>query len=386
MLEEPEIRQRYVDFESRFGRGGAIDLYFAPGRVNLIGDHTDYNGGYVLPAAVQQGNYMMIRASELPPARLFSENVDLDARILPADISRTGDWADYVRGVYLYAREYCAGLPPFDALYFGDLPLDSGVASSASIEVVTALGLETLGCTIDRDEIVKLGMKAENDFVGFPSGILDQFAVAYARAGHAILLNCETLEHRQVPFNMADAALVVGNTGVRRTLAGSEYRTRRAESEEALAQLSKKLGPKRNLTQVSINEFELGRYSLTPLLEKRAEHVIYENLRVEEAARCLEAGDPETLGHLMNRSHESLRDLYEVSCPELDALQEISLEQQGVWGCRMTGGGFGGCVVAIIKKDSVERYLRRVPGLYWQSTHYDAEFVVTTPGDGAKKL
>jgi galactokinase len=185
---------------------------------------------------------------------------------------------------------------------------------------------------------------------------------------------------------MADAALVVGNTGVRRTLAGSEYRTRRAESEEALTQLSKKLGPKRNLTQVSINEFELGRYSLTPLLEKRAEHVIYENLRVEEAARCLEAGDPETLGHLMNRSHESLRDLYEVSCPELDALQEISLEQQGVWGCRMTGGGFGGCVVAIIKKDSVERYLRRVPGLYWQSTHYDAEFVVTTPGDGAKKL
>jgi galactokinase len=386
MLEEPEIRQRYIEFESRFGRGDVIDLYFAPGRVNLIGDHTDYNGGYVLPTAVQQGNYLMIRASELAPARLFSENVDLDARILPADISRTGDWADYVRGVYLYAREHCAQLPPFDALYFGDLPLDSGLASSASIEVVTALGLESLGCTLTRDEIVKLGMKAENDFVGFPSGILDQFAVAYAQAGHAILLNCETLEYRQVPFNMKDAALVVGNTGVRRSLAGSEYRTRRAESEEALAQIAKKLGPKRNLTQVSINEFERARYSITPLLEKRAEHVIYENLRVEEAARCLEAGDPETLGHLMNRSHESLRDLYEVSCPELDALQEISLEQQGVWGCRMTGGGFGGCVVAIVKKDFVDRYLRRVPGLYWQSTHYDAEFVVTTPGDGAKKL
>jgi galactokinase len=386
MLEESVIRQRYVDFEARFGRGGVIDLYYAPGRVNLIGDHTDYNGGCALPFAVEQGTYLMIRKSELAPARLYSENLDLDARIMPGDTSNTRDWSDYVRGVCLFAQDYCGELSPFDALYFGDLPLDSGLASSASIEVVTALGMETVGCSMDRDDIVKVGLRAENDFIGVQSGILDQFAIAYARQGHALFLNCETLEHRQVPFNLQDVALVVGHTGLRRSLLDTDYRTRRLESEQALEMLSKKLGPKQNLTQISINEFERARYSLPPLLEKRAEHVVFENVRVEEAARCLEAGDPKTLGHLMNRSHESLRDLYEVSCPELDALQEISINQQGVWGCRMTGAGFGGCVVAAMKKSAVEGYLRRVPTQYWQATHYDAEFIVTVPGVGAMKL
>lgn len=386
MLEESLTGQKVIDFEARFGRGGVIDLYFAPGRVNLIGDHTDYNGGHVLPIAIEQGTYLMIRKSDLAPARLYSENVQLDARIFPADISRADDWADYVRGVYYYAREYCRELPPFDALYFGDLPLDSGLSSSASIEVVTAMGLKSLGCPLEREDVVKVSLKAETDFVGVPCGVMDQFAVTYARKGHAIFLNGETLEHRQVPFNMQDVALVVGNTGVRRNLIDTDYRLRRLECEEALELLSRKIEPRRNLTQVSISEFERARYSLSPLLEKRAEHVVYENVRVEEATRCLEAGDPATLGHLMNRSHESLRDLFEVSCQELDALQEVSLEQQGVYGARMTGAGWGGCVVVLMKKEAVERYLRRVPGLYWQSTHYDAEFVVTIPGEGARKL
>jgi galactokinase len=386
MLEESQIRQRFVDFESSFGRGGVIDLYFAPGRINIIGEHTDYNGGYVLPIAVGQGTYLMIRKSELAPARLYSENLDLDARIYPSDISRTGDWADYVRGVYLYARDICEDLPPFDALYFGDLPLDSGLSSSASIEVVTALAMESLGCSMDQDDIVMLGLRAENDFMGKPCSVMDQFSVAYAKKGHALFLNAETLDYRYVPFNLKDATLMVGQTGVRCSLPDTEYHTRRHECEEALELLSGKLGPKKTFNHITINEFERARYSLPPTLEKRAEHIIYENVRVEEAARCIEAGDSETLGHLMNRSHESLRDLYEVSCPELDALQEISIEQQGVLGCHMTGAGFGRCVITLMKKDAVERYLRRVPGLYWQSTHYDGEFVVTVPGEGARKL
>lgn len=386
MLEESEMRQRFIDFESRFGRGDIIDLYFAPGRINIIGDHTDYNGGFVLPAAVEQGTYMMVRKSELSPARLYSENVNLDARIMIHDIEKTGDWADYVRGVYLYAREYCAELPSFDALYFGDLPLDSGLSSSASIEVVTAMGMQSLGCVMGPEDIVKLSLKAETDFVGVPCGVMDQFAVAKSKKGHAIFLNCETLEFRHVPFNLPDIVLVVGHTGVPHTHATTEYRTRRLECEQALDLLSVKLGPKRNLSDININEFERARYSLPEKIESRAEHVIYENVRVEEAARSLAAGDPATLGHLMNRSHESLRDLFEVSTPELDAMQEISLQQQGVLGARMTGGGFGGCVIALVKKENVERYIRRMPGLYWQSTHYDAEFVVTVPGDGAKKL
>jgi galactokinase len=329
---------------------------------------------------------MLIRKSELPPARLYSESVDLDARIFPDDISKQGDWADYVRGVYLYTRQQCPDLPPFDALYFGDLPLDSGLSSSASIEIVTTMGFESLGCDLSRAEAMKIGRRAENDFVGVFCGVMDQFAVAMGKKGNAVLLNCGTMDYRQVPFNIRDSVLVIGHTGVKRTLASSEYNTRRHECAEALQALSEKLGHRENLVDVTISEFEKTRYTIPETLAKRAEHIIFENTRVEEAARCLERGDARTLGHLMNRSHESLRDLFEVSSPELDALQEISLEQQGVWGCRMTGAGFGGCVIALIKSENVERYLRRVPGFYWQATHYDAEFIVTSPGEGVHRV
>lgn len=386
MLDAAEIGKRLLEFETRFGRGGVIDTYFAPGRVNLIGDHTDYNGGHVLPIAIEQGNYLLIRRSELPPARLYSANVDQEARILPNDVTKQRDWADYVRGVYLFARQVCTDLPPFDALYFGDLPLDSGLSSSASIEIVTAIGFESLGCKLSQSEVVKLSRRAENDFVGVFCGVMDQFAVAMAEKGKAVLLNCASMDYRQVPYNIKDSAIVIGHTGVRRSLATTEYNTRRYECEEALRLLTAKVGPRRHLADISISEFEKARYSIPEKLAKRAEHVIYENSRVEEAARCLERGDTVTLGHLMNRSHESLRDLFDVSSPEQDALQELSVGQPGVWGCRMTGAGFGGCVVALVKTDSVERYLRRMPSMYWKATHYDVEFIVTTPGPGAHKL
>ncbi len=386
MLDAAEIGKRLLEFETRFGRGGVIDTYFAPGRVNLIGDHTDYNGGHVLPIAIQQGNYLLIRRSELPPARLYSASVDMEARILLTDIKKERDWADYVRGVYLYSRSVCADLPPFDALYFGDLPLDSGLSSSASIEIVTAIGLESLGCRLERSDAIKLSRRAENDFVGVFCGVMDQFTVAMAEKGKAVLLNCGNMEFRQIPFNIKDAVVVVGHTGVRRSLSATEYNTRRHECEEALRLLSAKVGPRQHLADVGISEFESARYSIPEKLAKRAEHVIYENSRVEEAARCLERGDTVTLGHLMNRSHESLRDLFDVTTEELDALQELSSSQPGVWGCRMTGAGFGGCVVALVKPDNVERYLRRMPSMYWKATHYDAEFIVTSPGAGAHKV
>ncbi|HEY5493999.1 MAG TPA: galactokinase [Candidatus Anoxymicrobiaceae bacterium] len=386
MLDAAEIGKKLLEFETRFGRGGVIDTYFAPGRVNLIGDHTDYNGGHVLPIAIEQGNYLLIRRSELPPARLYSASVDMEARILPNDIKKERDWADYVRGVYLYSRKVCPDLPPFDALYFGDLPLDSGLSSSASIEIVTAIGLESLGCSLSRSEAIKLSRRAENDFVGVFCGVMDQFTVAMAEKGNAVLLNCGNMEVRQIPYNIKDAVVVVGHTGVRRSLSATEYNARRHECEEALRALSEKLGPRQHLADVSISEFEKTRYSIPQKLAKRAEHVIYENSRVEEAARCLERGDTVTLGHLMNRSHESLRDLFDVTTEELDALQELSANQQGVWGCRMTGAGFGGCVVALVKPENVERYLRRMPSMYWKATHYDAEFIVTSPGAGAHKV
>jgi galactokinase len=386
MLGADEISKRLLEFETRFGRGGVIDAYFAPGRVNIIGEHTDYNGGKVLPVAVDRGNYMLIRRSELPPARLYTANEDLEARIFPDDVTRKRDWADYVRGVYLYARQHCPDLPPFDALYFGDLPLEAGLSSSASLEVVTALGFESLGCKLSRSDVIKVGRRAENDFVGVSSGVMDQFAVAMAEKNKAVLLDCSTMEFNMVPWNIMDALIVVGHTGVSRSLQDTEYNTRREECDMALRLLSDKLGPRKSLSEVSIIEFERARYSLPDTLAKRAEHVIYENTRVEEAARCIERGDTLTLGHLMNRSHESLRDLFEVSSHELDTLQELSGAQQGVWGCRMTGAGFGGCVVALVRPDAVDRYVKRMPGFYWQATHYDAEFTVTSPGPGAHKV
>jgi galactokinase len=246
--------------------------------------------------------------------------------------------------------------------------------------------MNSLGCGLSGSDEVKVAWRAENEFVGVPCGIMDQFAVAFAEKGHCLLLNCETMDHQQVPFNLRDCVLVVGNTGMPRTLAETDYRQRRLECSEALEALSARLGQRNYLSNISVKEFESARWGLPELLARRAEHVIYENVRVEEAARCLRTGDTRTLGHLMNRSHESLRDLYEVSSLELDALQQISLEQQGVLGSRMTGAGFGGCVVSLVTREGLERYLRRVPGLYWKATHEEAEFTVTTPGDGARKL
>ena len=386
MLDEASIRNKLLDFEARFGRGGEIDLYFAPGRVNLIGEHTDYNGGLVLPLAIEQGTYLMIRGSELPPARLYSENRKSEARFHPAEIKRVGDWADYVRGVFLYAGDFCEDLKPFDGLYFGDLSIGAGLSSSASIELVTASGLASVGCALTPIQAVRVGKRAENDFVGVSCGVMDQFTIAFAREDHALFVDCETMEYRHIPYNIKDAVLVIGFTGIRRLLADTPYNVRRDECEAALDALSAKLRGVRNLSKIPITDFDRARWSIPEKLAMRAEHVIYENVRVEEAARALERGDPETLGHLMNRSHESFRDLFKASSKEVDRLQELSVNHPGVYGCRLTGGGFGGCVIALVKTDMVRRYLREVGEQYWQSTHYEPEFTVTRPAGGARKL
>jgi len=385
-LDEGEIRQKLTDFEARFGSGGKPDLYFAPGRVNLIGEHTDYNSGLVLPMAIEQGTYLMIRQSDSSSVRLYSDKLESEATFDPVAVEKTGDWADYVRGVFRFAKETCGDLPPFDGLFFGDLPLGAGLSSSASIELVTAMGLTSVGCDLSRKDAVKVSRRAENEFVGVSCGVMDQFTAAFARQGNAILLDCNTLDYRLVPYNLPDAATVIAHTGVYRKLGESPYNNRREECSEALRLLSKKLGYKENLSQVTVNEFERVKYLIPDTLARRAEHVIYENVRVEEAARCLENNNPERLGSLMNRSHASLRDNYEVSSPELDAMQKISVEQPGVWGCRMTGAGFGGCVIALVNRDALEKYMRQVTNLYWKATRLDPFFIMTAPGEGARKL
>lgn len=385
MLGPGAIERMRSEFENRFGAGGA-DLYFAPGRVNLIGEHTDYNGGLVLPIAIGEGTYLLIRENAAVETSLYSKNLDSAAVFRPDRISRRGDWADYVRGVVLFASKRHGGVGPFDGLFFGDLPLGSGLSSSASIEIATASALRTVGICMEPSESVEVSRKAENEFVGISSGIMDQYTVAFAEDGCALLLDCAKVEHRLVPFNLEDTSILVVHTGVRRSLSDTAYNTRREECERALELVSSLIGPKRDLGEVTPEEFERARGSLPLKLAMRAEHVVRENERVLEAARYLEEGDPENLGRLMNRSHESLRDLFEVSCDELDTLQEIATGRPGVWGCRMTGAGFGGCVIALMRDRYVQEYLRSVPKLYRDRTGCEPLTIVTRPGGGARRL
>jgi galactokinase len=354
--------------------------------VNLIGDHTDYNGGLVLPLAIEEGTYALVRPKEKPPARLYSAGTGGEAEFDPREIVKRGDWADYVRGVFFTLAQVRGYPPPFDIMYFGDLPLDAGLSSSASLEVVTALASNSLGFGISNEDAARAGWRAENEFVGVNCGVMDQYAVSLSREGHLMLLDCRTLEYDHVPFNLDGASFLIGHTGVGRSLVDSHYNLRRRESEEALVLISAMIGARDDLSRVTPEEFEAVRDSLPEIPRMRAEHVLKENFRVRDAAECLEAGDPEVLGRLMNESHASLRDLYQVSSPELDILQGLSLSRPGVWGCRMTGAGFGGCVIALLRDEYIPEYLEMVPGLYRRATGREPFFLPAQPCAGARML
>jgi len=386
MLTE-EIEERRRGFTARFGEGAEADLFFAPGRVNLIGEHTDYNGGLVLPLAIAEGTYVLMRPRESPPALLYSTATGEEAEFHPREIAPRGDWADYVRGVFAVLAETQGAPPPFEALYFGDLPLGAGLSSSASLEIVTAIASASLGWALDRDEAARAGWRAENEFVGLSCGIMDQYAVALAEEGAVLFLDCGTNAYRHIPFTLKDTSILIAHTGVYRSLAASAYNQRRRECEEALRAISERVGSKDNLSGITREELASVKPLLSEAASRRAEHVVEENQRVREALVCLEKDDPEGLGGLLNLSHASLRDLYEVSSPELDAMQEISLDQPGVWGSRMTGAGFGGCVIALMRSEAVPGYLARVPELYRGATGREPFFInVDSPRGGARKL
>lgn len=252
---------------------------------------------------------------------------------------------------------------------------------------MTALAVASLAdAELSGEEIAKAAWQAESEFVGFPCGIMDQYAVALCRASHLLLLDCADGSYGHVPYNLPGITILVGHTGVRRALTASPYRQRRQECEEALRSLSAVVGERAGLARVTEEELAAAAPRLPDKLLRRVRHVVEENRRTAEAARLLEKGDAEGLGRLLNASHDSLRDLYEVSSPELDALQEISRAQRGVWGCRMTGAGFGGCVVALIDEDAVPAYLEKVPALHRAATARDPFFLVTRPRAGAHKL
>ena len=378
-------------FMERFGIEHGKE-FFSPGRVNLIGEHTDYNGGNVFPCAIDKGTFALVKKREDNKFRMYSENFEhlgvVEFYLEKLENEKEHDWANYPKGVIKMFLDGGYRIDRgFDVLFHGNIPNGAGLSSSASIEIATAVILKDLfQLDIEMTEMIKLCQKAENLFIGVNSGIMDQFAVGMGKKDHAILLDCNTLKYEYVPVILKEEVIVISNTNKRRGLADSKYNERREECEKALSELQEKL--KINaLGELTIEEFEENKNLIKDeVRRKRAKHAVYENQRTLKAQKELSDGNLSEFGKLMNQSHESLRDDYEVTGIELDTLVEIAREQEGVIGSRMTGAGFGGCTVSIVRTDKVESFIKNVGEKYKEKIGYDADFYIVEVSEGARIL
>ncbi|MBO2943358.1 galactokinase [Paenibacillus sp. F411] len=379
-------------FHSKYGTSDApLRMFNAPGRVNLIGEHLDYNGGYVLPAALEFGTTLLIRERKDNQVAFASTNLPYEAAAGPEESygGKTGEWTDYPVGVIVELEKLgCSLTKGYELLYHGDIPNGAGLSSSASIEVVTAYAFMSMeGCDRDPVEIAKLSQRAENQFVGVNSGIMDQFAVANGRSNHAILLMCDTLEYDLVPFETGSYKIVIANTNKRRGLVDSKYNERRSECDSALEQLQGTRPELNYLAQLTPEQFqELQGVIEDETVRKRAQHVVEENQRVLDSVAALKENNLQAFGSFMNDSHTSLRHLYEVTGDELDVMVEEFQRQEGTLGARMTGAGFGGCTVALVHEDHVEQVIAEVAVGYEKRTGLKPDFYVCGVGQGVHEL
>ena len=366
-----------------------IHIFFSPGRVNLIGEHTDYNGGFVFPCALSFGTYLVVRRNSLRQVRFATTNFDHRGEVnLDEPFEKEGkSWINYPVGVLNEFRKKAREIEGVDLLYSGDIPNGAGLSSSASIEMVTAFAMnELFDFGFDRMELVKLSQKAENLFVGVNCGIMDQFASGMGASDHALFLNCDTLDYERVPLKLDGMKIVIANTNKRRGLADSKYNERRAQCESAVEDIRSEKDI-RHLSELNLEEFKaLSHLIMDETERKRAHHVISENTRTLKAIEALNKGDIASFGKLMNQSHDSLRDDYEVTGKELDTLVEEARKVEGTIGSRMTGAGFGGCTVSIVEADQVETFIREVGSGYNQRTGLKADFYVAEVGDGSKRI
>lgn len=366
-----------------------IKFFFSPGRVNLIGEHTDYNGGYVFPCALSFGTYLAVRKTSDPVVRMATTNFSYRAGISLDKLNeKHGDeWVNYPLGVFSELAKKGFKAQGLEMLYSGNIPNKSGLSSSASIELVTAVALDTIyKLGYDRVELVKIGRAAENYFVGVNCGIMDQFAVGMGKKDHAIYLNCDTLDYELVPMNLTGYKLVIANTNKSRGLADSKYNERVAECQAAVKALQpgKKI---QYLAELTGAEFAQYQHLITDLtVMRRARHAVLENERTSLAVKTLKEGDLYTFGQLMNDSHDSLRYDYEVTGLELDTMVDETRKIPGVIGSRMTGAGFGGCTVSLVKDEAVENLINTVGPAYKAITGLTADFYVAEIGDGAKQI
>ena len=376
------------EFARVFGNNEGVSCFFAPGRVNLIGEHTDYNGGHVFPCALTIGTYAVARKRNDRMLQLYSMNFAKEGVIgvsLDDMKNRTEQaWANYPIGVLKTLMD--AGYTVecgMDILYNGTIPNSSGLSSSASIEVLTAfIAMSFFGLNLDFVEISKLTQRAENQFIGVNCGIMDQFAIAMGKKNHAIFLDTADLSYTYAPIALEGMKLVIACSNKKRGLGDSKYNERRSQCEEALRRLQT-VCKVNSLGELTEDEFEANRSVIgDAVLEKRAKHAVYENQRTIQAVAALQEKDVKRFGELMNQSHVSLRDDYEVTGIELDTLVEEAWKQEGVVGSRMTGAGFGGCTVSIVKDTAVERFIAQVGAAYEQKIGYAADFYVVEIGDG----
>ena len=382
----------YEGFRKYYGDSNGAELFFSPGRVNLIGEHTDYNGGHVFPCALTMGTYALVRKrgdNKMNFVSLNFNNAEVTTVELPElSYQKKNGWANYLIGVvWAFLGKGYKIDKGFDLAMLGNIPSGAGLSSSASIEVLMGTALKYMyDIDIDMVEIAKIGQTSENQFNGMNCGIMDQFAVAMGKKDNAIFLDTADLSYEYAPVKLKDAKVLITNSHVKHSLVDSAYNDRRNESTAALKALQTKLNIS-GLGDLTEEEFEENQYLITDEVQKkRAKHAVYENQRTIKAVNALKNNDIETFGKLMNASHISLRDDYEVSCPEVDKLVEIAWNIPGVIGSRITGGGFGGCTVSIVKNDAIENFRKEVISKYKEATGIDAEIYEAEIGDGAGRI
>lgn len=384
-----QVLKKFVEL---YGGEGDIRTYFAPGRVNLIGEHTDYNGGHVFPCALTMGTYGAARKRDDDKLRFYSMNFE-KAGVIETSLNDLvcrdeAGWTNYPKGVIWAFGEKGHKVPAgMDVVIAGDIPNGSGLSSSASLEVLTGVILRDLfEIEVSQVEIALIGQYSENNFNGMNCGIMDQFASAMGKKDHAIFLNTADLSYEYASVKLDHARIVIANSNVKHNLVGSEYNVRRQQCESALKQLQSVVSIE-TLGDLDIEAFEAHKAAIAnPVEQKRAKHAVYENQRTLDAVKALKENDIAAFGKLMNASHVSLRDDYEVSCPEMDILAEEAWKLSGVLGSRMTGGGFGGCTVSIVENDQVEAFIETVGSAYEKRTGIKADFYVVDIGQGAGVL
>lgn len=381
-----------TEFQKLFGAEGDIRTYFAPGRVNLIGEHTDYNGGHVFPCALTIGTYAAARVREDKNIRLYSMNFEklgvIETSLDDLIPSEKAGWTNYPKGV-MWAFEKRGFKLPYglDVVLYGNIPNGSGLSSSASLEVLTGTILKDMfGFDVSMTGIALIGQYSENNFNGMNCGIMDQFASAMGKKDCAIFLDTSNLNYEYAKIELEDAKIVITNSKVKHSLVSSAYNDRRNESEKALEELKTVLDIE-TLGDLSEEQYEANKDVIkSEIRQKRAKHAVYENQRTIKAVAALKNNDIEEFGRLMNASHVSLRDDYEVSCQEIDILVDLAWKIPGVIGSRITGGGFGGCTVSIVKNDAVDTFIATLGEEYKKAVGHEAEFYVVDIGDGASVI